>query len=59
MAFTQQVNPNMTDFIIKKLRYDLTSNAGLALVGQYVKRLGVSAALCRSLWNLTSSTPMN
>ena len=33
----------MTDFIIKKLPYDLTSNAGLALVGQYVKRLGVSA----------------
>ena len=25
----------MTDFIIKKLPYDLTSNAGLALVGQY------------------------
>ena len=33
----------MTDFIIKKLPYDLTSNAGLALVGQYVKRLGVSS----------------
>jgi hypothetical protein len=32
----------MTDFIIKKLPYDLTSNAGLALVGQYAKRLGVS-----------------
>ena len=32
----------MTDFIIKKLPYDLTSNAGLALVGQYIKRLGVS-----------------
>ncbi len=24
----------MTDFIIKKMPYDLTSNAGLALVGQ-------------------------
>jgi hypothetical protein len=33
----------MTDFIIKKLPYDLTSNAGLALVGQYMKRLGISA----------------
>ena len=33
----------MTDFIIKKLPYDLTSNAGLALVGQYVKRLGISS----------------
>jgi hypothetical protein len=32
----------MTDFMIKKLPYDLTSNAGLALVGQYAKRLGVS-----------------
>jgi len=32
----------MTDFIIKKLPYDLTSNAGLALVGQYMKRLGIS-----------------
>ncbi len=29
----------MTDFIIKKLPYDLTSNAGLALVGQYFKTL--------------------
>ena len=29
----------MTDFIIKKLPYDLTSNAGLALVGQYTKLL--------------------
>lgn len=32
----------MTDFIIKKLPYDLTSNAGLALVGQYIKRIGLS-----------------
>jgi len=32
----------MTDFIIKKLPYNLTSNAGLALVGQYIKRLGIS-----------------
>ena len=37
------LNLNMTDFIIKKLPYDLTSNAGLALVGQYMKRLGISA----------------
>lgn len=34
----------MTDFIIKKLPYDLTSNAGLALVGQYFKRLGIKPA---------------
>ena len=32
----------MTDFIIKKLPYDLTSNAGLALVGQYIKRIGLN-----------------
>ena len=32
----------MTDFIIKKLPYDMTSNAGLALVGQYFKRLGIN-----------------
>jgi len=32
----------MTDFIIKKLPYELTSNAGLALVGQYMNRLGIN-----------------
>ena len=37
----------MTDFIIKKRPYDLTSNAGLALVGQYIKRLGISARVDR------------
>lgn len=37
----------MTDFIIKKLPYDLTSNAGLALVGQYIKRLEVSKRVDR------------
>ena len=37
----------MTDFIIKKLPYDLTSNAGLALAGQYLKRLKIDAALDR------------
>jgi hypothetical protein len=33
----------MTDFIIKKLPYDLTSNAGLALIGQYLKRINLNA----------------
>ena len=37
----------MTDFIIKKLPYDLTSNAGLALVGQYTKPLGINALVDR------------
>jgi len=27
----------MIDFIIKKLTYDLSSHAGLALIGQYLK----------------------
>ena len=38
----------MTDFIIKKLPYDLTSNAGLALVGQYFKRLDIGKSLDRN-----------
>ena len=37
----------MADFIIKKLPYDLTSNAGLALVGRYTKRLGINALVDR------------
>ena len=37
----------MTDFIIKKLPDDLTSNAGLALVGQYITRLGINAVVDR------------
>jgi hypothetical protein len=37
----------MTDFVIKQLPYDLTSNAGLALVGQYMKRLGIDARVDR------------
>jgi hypothetical protein len=42
MKLTQQVSFLVSDFMIKKLPCDLTSNAGLALVGQYVKRLGIS-----------------
>ena len=38
---------HMLDFIIKNLPYDLTANAGLALVGQYAKRLGISALVDR------------
>ena len=37
----------MTDFYIKKLPYDLTSNAGLALVGQYTQRLEISKRVDR------------
>ena len=37
----------MTEFIIKKLPYGLTSNACLALVGQYAKRLSINALVDR------------
>lgn len=37
----------MTEFIIKKLPYDLTSNAGLALVGQCIERLDISKRIDR------------
>ncbi len=33
----------MTDFIIKKLPYDLSSHAGLALVGKYLKRIKLNS----------------
>ena len=33
----------MTDFIIKKLPYDLSSHAGLAMVGKYLKRININA----------------
>jgi len=35
----------MTDFIIKKLPYDLSSHAGLALVGKYLKRININALI--------------
>jgi hypothetical protein len=35
----------MTDFIIKKLPYDLSSHAGLVFVGKYLKRVNVNALI--------------
>jgi hypothetical protein len=35
----------MTDFIIKKLPYDLSSHAGLAFIGKYLKRANVNALI--------------
>jgi hypothetical protein len=35
----------MTDFIIKKLPYDLSSHAGLALIGQYLKSTKLKSLL--------------
>ena len=33
----------MTDFIIKQLPYDLSNQAGLALIGKYLKRINLNA----------------
>ena len=35
----------MTDFIIKKLPYDLSSHAGLAMIGKYLKRININALI--------------
>ncbi len=35
----------MTDFIIKKLPYDLSSHGGLAFIGKYLKRINVPALI--------------
>ena len=35
----------MTDFIIKKLPYDLSSHAGLAFIGKYLKRVNVNSLI--------------
>ncbi len=35
----------MTDFIIKKLPYDLSSHAGLAFVGKYLKRININSMI--------------
>ena len=44
MLLTLKVRPTMTVFIIKKLPYNLTSNTGLALAGQIMKRLPIGKA---------------
>jgi len=47
-VFTQKVSEHhVTEFISKKLPYDPSSHAGLALVGQYTKRLGIIALVDR------------
>jgi hypothetical protein len=33
----------MTDFVIKQLPYDLSNQAGLALIGKYLKRININA----------------
>ena len=49
----------MSDFIIKKLAYDLISNAGLALVGQHTKRLGISALIDRKFPAAVGGIPIS
>lgn len=35
----------MTDFVVKKLAYDLSHYAGLAFIGKYLKSVNVSALI--------------
>ena len=38
----------MTDFVIKQLPYDLSHQAGLALIGKYLKRINLNALVDRA-----------
>lgn len=52
----------MTDFIIKRLPYNLNSNAGLALVGKYLKRINIKALVnpvCPFVVALPTATSSN
>ena len=45
MLFTQKVSKDMTDFIIKKLPDDLSSHAGLAFIGKYLKSIKINSLI--------------
>jgi len=45
MLLTLKVSTNMTDFIIKKLPYDLSSHAGLAFIGKYLKSIKINSLI--------------
>jgi len=45
MWFTLKVSTDMTDFIIKKLPYDLSTHAGLAFVGKYLKSIKINSLI--------------
>jgi len=45
MWLTLKVRTNMTDFIIKKLPYDLSSHAGLAFIGKYLKSININSLI--------------
>jgi hypothetical protein len=57
MVFTQKVKSTMTDFIIKKLPYDLSSHAGLAFIGKYLKSIKINS-LIDSAFPVRSGTPI-
>ena len=45
MSANPEGEPKMTDFIIKRLPYDLSSHAGLALIGKYFKRININSLI--------------
>jgi hypothetical protein len=45
MALTQKVTQTVTKFKIKKLSYDLTSHAGLAIVGDFFKSIKLNSLI--------------
>lgn len=45
MWLTLKVKASMTDFIIKKLPYDLSSHAGLVFVGKYLKSIKINSLI--------------
>ena len=57
MLFTLKVSNIMTEFIIKKLPYDLSSYAGMAFVGKYLKRINLYASACRTYHPIATFNP--
>ena len=47
----------MTDFIIKKLPYDLSSHSGLAFVGKYLKSININASALKNLFSTRAIYP--
>ena len=45
MWLTLKVSADMTDFIIKKLPYDLSSHPGLAFIGKYLKSIKINSLI--------------
>jgi hypothetical protein len=45
MALTLKVRFTMTDFVIKKLPYDLSSHAGLVFIGKYLKSIKIKSLI--------------